>query len=88
MSVLPVIGLSALKHNASFIGATLEPRDAQLVDWWVVAVALSTAFSLCWDVFMDWGLGSAYHPEAPFLRYPLLLGSPYVRHMLAVMDAF
>ena len=80
LSVLPVVVLSWLKHSSAFVGDGLEERDAVLVDWWVVAVAVSTAFSLSWDVFMDWGLG------APILRTPLLLGPPALYYGIGVVN--
>ena len=80
LSVLPVIVLSWMKHSSAFVGDGLEERDAVLVDWWVVAVAVSTAFSLSWDVFMDWGLG------APVLRTPLLLGPPALYYAVGFVN--
>ena len=87
MSIFPVIIFSALQPIT--IETVLDPDDRTLFNWWLYAVILNTMLSVCWDVFMDWGLGWP-QPEGVhtpfFLRPTLLFRHPLYYYVSILMN--
>jgi hypothetical protein len=88
MSVIPVVVLSAIKHDSSYVLETADPHDHRVLNAWIGAVVVNTLLSVCWDVFMDWGLGWNTGPSPFFLRPTLLFRHPIIYYASIVVNLF
>ena len=71
---------NTIKYTLSLITIIMSfiyKLDNNLLALWVVFAAVTTVYSYCWDLKMDWGLMTNDHPYYKFLRkdlfYPVQL---------------
>ena len=92
VSSLPVIWISALKHDLAAPGGVEQDEHDRLLEvLWVYVVVINTVYSALWDIFMDWGLGRPRAPQGQrqwlFLRPRLWYRAPLLYYGIIVINA-